>query len=247
MLRLDHVAWWADGPVIVDKLCLSVPPGELVVMLGASGVGKTTALRLAAGLLQPREGKVTNGFSRTAMVFQEPRLMPWATARDNVTLVLERLPHARRDEVAGGWLKRLGFDDADMEKHPQQLSGGMRARVAIARAFAIGPELVLMDEPFSSLDLALRRSLQLEVRRLAREEGVAVLFVTHDLTEAVSIADRIVVLAGRPAKVTAELPQTPPDGLPAVWEAAAALSRRPELASVVAGFDEVAGTGEGSP
>lgn len=236
MLRLEQVAWWADGPVIVDKLDLSVPSGELVVMLGASGVGKTTVLRLAAGLLKPLEGSVSNGFSTTAMVFQEPRLMPWATALDNVTIVLERLPRARRAEVAAGWLGRLGFDEADMEKRPQQLSGGMRARVAIARAFAIDPELVLMDEPFSSLDLALRRSLQLEVRRLAGEEGVAVLFVTHDLTEAVSIADRIVVLAGRPARVAADLVQVPPDGLPAVWEAAAALSRRPELASIVAGL-----------
>ena len=142
--------------------------------------------------------------------------------------------------MATDWLRRLGFDDADMEKHPRQLSGGMRARVAIARAFAISPDLVLMDEPFASLDLALRRNLQLEVRRLARKQGAAVLFVTHDLTEAVSIADRIVVLAGRPARVTADFPQTPPENLPAVWEAAAALSRRPELVPVVAGIDEAA-------
>lgn len=162
--------------------------------------------------------------------------MPWATALANVTLVLERIEPARRGEVAARWLRHLGFDDADMKKHPRQLSGGMRARVAVARAFATGADLILMDEPFVSLDLGLRRNLQVEVRRLAVETGVAVLFVTHDLTEAVSLADRIVVLAGRPAQVVADLRQTPPERISEVWEAAATLSVRPELASVVAGL-----------
>lgn len=236
MLRFDKVGWAPGGEAVLDGLDLSVTPGELVVMLGASGVGKTSVLRLSAGLIGPRSGAVINGFATTAMVFQEPRLMPWATALANVMLVLERIEPARRGEVAARWLRQLGFDDAAMGKHPGQLSGGMRARVAVARAFATGADLILMDEPFASLDLGLRRNLQVEVRRLAVETGVAVLFVTHDLTEAVSLADRIVVLAGRPAQVVADLRQTPPERISEVWEAAAALSVRPELASVVAGL-----------
>lgn len=236
MLLFDKVGWSAGQEPILDGLDLSVSPGQLVVMLGASGVGKTSVLRLSAGLTRPWSGSVDNAFSTTAMVFQEPRLMPWATALANVALVLEREEPARRAEAAAAWLRRLGFAEGDMAKRPRQLSGGMRARVAIARAFATGADLVLMDEPFASLDLGLRRNLQVEVRRLASETGVAVLFVTHDLTEAVSLADRIVVLAGRPARIVADLRQTPPERLAAVWEAAAALSTRPELESVIAGL-----------
>lgn len=236
MLRFDKVTWSAGGEAVLDELDLSVSPGQLVVMLGASGVGKTSVLRLSAGLIQPRSGRVANDFASTAVVFQEPRLMPWATALNNVAVVLEWAGPAQRAEVAATWLRRLGFSDGDMTKRPRQLSGGMRARVAIARAFATGADLVLMDEPFASLDLGLRRNLQVEVRRLASETGVAVLFVTHDLTEAVSLADRIVVLAGRPARIVADLRQTPPERLSAVWEAAASLSCRPELESVVAGL-----------
>ncbi len=238
MLRFDKVGWVAGGEAVLDGLDLSVSPGELVVMLGASGVGKTSVLRLSAGLIGPRSGAVVNSFTSTAMVFQEPRLMPWATALVNVALVLEGIEPSRRGAVAASWLGRLGFGDADMGKHPGQLSGGMRARVAVARAFATGADLILMDEPFVSLDLGLRRNLQVEVRRLAVETGVAVLFVTHDLTEAVSLADRIVVLEGRPARVVADLRQTPPVRISQVWEAAAALSVRPELASVVAGLGD---------
>ncbi|MBS1166303.1 MAG: transporter related [Proteobacteria bacterium] len=236
MLRFDQVTWSPGEEPVLETLNLTVSAGQLVVMLGVSGVGKTSVLRLSAGLIKPGSGAVVNGFASTAMVFQEPRLMPWATALSNVAMVLERLDPARRAEVAATWLGRLGFGDGDMGKRPEQLSGGMRARVAIARAFATGADLVLMDEPFASLDLGLRRNLQVEVRRLVRQTGVAVLFVTHDLTEAVSLADRIVVLAGRPAQVVADLRQTPPERISAVWEAAAALSVRPELASVVAGL-----------
>jgi NitT/TauT family transport system ATP-binding protein len=236
MLTFTNVRWSAGNRIVLDGLDLGVNAGELVVLLGASGVGKTSLLRLAAGLVAPETGTVSNGFNKTAMVFQEPRLMPWASARDNVELVLTGPVGARRT-IAATWLRRLGFEDADGLKRPGALSGGMQARVAIARAFATEPDLVLMDEPFAALDLGLRRNLQLEVRRLTRETGAAVLFVTHDLTEAVSLADRIVVLAGRPARVNADLAQTPPSLMPEIWQAAAELSHRAELRSVMSGLD----------
>ena len=237
MLALTDIAWSAAGRPVIAGLDLVIAPAELVVMLGASGVGKTTVLRLAAGLTRPERGEVNNGFRRTSMVFQEPRLMPWASARDNVALVLDRLDRATARALADSWLSRLGFTAADGDKRPGALSGGMQARVAIARAFAVTPDLVLMDEPFAALDFGLRRDLQRQVRRLVRETGVAALFVTHDLTEAVSLADRIVVLAGAPARLAADLAGLPPNSLAVVWEQAAALAHRPELASVVAGLD----------
>jgi NitT/TauT family transport system ATP-binding protein len=234
MLSFSKVAFDISGTRLVDDFDLAVSPHEIVVIVGSSGIGKTTVLRLAAGLERPTSGSVTNSFARTTVVFQEHRLLPWASARDNVALALEGRACSRtqcRDQ-AERWLQRLGFEASDMAKHPLQLSGGMQARVAIARAFATKPDLILMDEPFAGLDLARRRDLQALTRSLCSETGVAVLFVTHDLAEAVSLADRIVVMAESPAKVTAEWSQSPKMSAADIWSAVADLSHRPEFATV---------------
>lgn len=235
MLELSAVSCRINGTMIIENIDLQVHRGVLTVMLGPSGAGKTTLLRIAAGIIAPTTGTCINGFARTAMVFQEPRLLPWANAIDNIALALERSGEKRslRRARAALWLEKLGFAPADYFKRPPQLSGGMRARVAIARAFSIAPDLVLMDEPFAALDLGLRRDLQALTRTLAIDTGSAILFVTHDLPEAVRLADSIIVLSGRPGRLTAHIPNTPVESLADVWNAAATLSRRPEIAPIL--------------
>ncbi len=231
MLSLAGVSLsFGDGPVL-DAIDLTVHPGELVVILGRSGCGKTTLLRMAAGAQAPSRGLLRNGFSNTTMVFQEPRLLPWADALDNAAFGLKArgMGRATRRAQAEAGLRRLGFETGDLRKRPAELSGGMQQRVAIARALAVAPDLVLMDEPFSALDVGLRQDLQGLVRTEVERARTAVLFVTHDITEAVRLADRIVVLSARPSRVVADVRHAPVSTPSAIYEAAAALLRRPDV------------------
>lgn len=234
MLAFENVSYDVGaGPILAD-VDLSVSRGELVVLLGPSGVGKTTILRLAAGFLRPNRGRVANEGLRTAMVFQEPHLLPWESALDNAALPLEANGRSRREArgAARHWLLRLGFGRDDLDKRPAELSGGMQARVAIARAFVVAPDVVLLDEPFAALDPARRRSLQGLLRDLVEESGVSALFVTHDPGEAVRLADRIAILTGRPARIVAEIAATPIADPVDAWAKVAELARRPELAGL---------------
>ena len=231
MLVFDGVTLdFGDGPVF-DRLDLAVAPGRLVALLGRSGCGKTTSLRLAAGLVAPASGRVENRFRRTAIVFQEPRLLPWADATDNAAFGLAALGVGReaRRARAGDLLTGFGFAPADLGKRPAELSGGMQSRVAIARAFAVEPDLVLMDEPFAALDVGLRRELQDLVRDAVERRGTAVLFVTHDVTEAIRLADRIVVLSPRPARVVLDAEATPTADPAAIHAAAATFLALPAV------------------
>ena len=168
---------------------------EVAAVLGPSGSGKTTLLRLISGLLKPDRGYVEVGSSRIGYIFQDHRLLPWQTAQDNIALVLRAAGASRPEarEKARYWLDRLnmsGFDDY----YPGQLSGGMLQRVSIARAFAIEPEIMLMDEPFSSLDADLADSLLRDLKKVLRNYKATVVFVTHDFIEAVNVADRLFYL-----------------------------------------------------
>ncbi|RJQ80493.1 ABC transporter ATP-binding protein [Pseudonocardiaceae bacterium YIM PH 21723] len=192
---------------------LTVAPGEFVCLLGASGCGKSTLLNLIAGFDQPTEGVVTVDSGRPAVVFQEPALLPWLTAGRNVELPLQLagIGRAERRARASELLELVRLKDA-ADKRPHELSGGMRQRVALARALAItlgipgatGSPLLLMDEPFAALDAITRDVLQAELYRIWQETATAVVFVTHDVREAVRLGQRVVLLSSRPGRVVKE-------------------------------------------
>jgi len=212
---------------------LVVEEGEFVAILGPSGCGKTTLLQIVAGLERPTRGRVllrgreVNGWGRErTLIFQEYSLFPWLTALENVEFGLRLMgvsPGERRKR-AMAILKRMGLADF-AELYPHELSGGMQQRVAIARALAVDPQVLLMDEPFASVDAITRARLQEELLNLWKEYGKTVFFVTHSVREALILADRIVLLTPRPGRIQAEfrpgLPHPRRKHLPelAQWEA----------------------------
>ncbi len=202
---------WPDGPCIASDLSLSIEPGSLTALVGASGCGKSTILRLLAGLITPDSGTVTAPLSSRAFVFQSPNLLPWLSALDNVALPLKLSgvdADARRGQAREA-LERVGLAEA-ASSLPRALSGGMRMRVSLARALVTQPALLLMDEPFSSLDALTRRQMHAEFLSLTESLSTTVVMVTHDLEEAVLLCDRVVVLAGQPVTVAADTPLTTP-------------------------------------
>jgi NitT/TauT family transport system ATP-binding protein len=194
---------------VLGGVSFDVPQGEIVSLIGESGCGKTTLLRIVQGLIRMDSGAVlVDGTSVTkpgrdrGFVFQQATLLPWRSARANVEfgLELQGMPKAERSHRAKELLELVGLGHA-AEQFPHQLSGGMQQRIGLARALAIDPELLLMDEPFSALDAQTREVLQSELLRIHSETGKTTLFVTHDLDEAIYLSDRIVVLAAKPGRV----------------------------------------------
>lgn len=197
--------------VILSELDLAIPRGEFLVIVGESGVGKSTLLRVLIGLARPSSGKVrlaTRSGCRTpmALVFQDSRLLPWRKVVDNVAFGLEGsgLSKSERRAKAEEMLALVGLAGFG-GRWPHQLSGGQRQRVSLARALAVEPDVLLMDEPFSALDSFTREGLQDELQRVQAKTGKTVIFVTHDIDEAVTLADRVVVLAGSPGRVAADI------------------------------------------
>lgn len=190
----------------VREATLQVGDGEFVVVVGPTGCGKSTLLNVAAGLLAPSRGTVQvfgeplRGLNRRAgYMFQSDALLPWRTALDNVALGLEYRGVRRRQAIerASAWLQRVGLA-AHGDKYPHQLSGGMKKRVSLAQMLVVEPDILLMDEPFSALDVQTRQLMENELLQIWSENKKTVIFVTHDLEEAISLADRVVVLAAGP-------------------------------------------------
>ena len=199
----------------VDKLSFEVAPGEIVAVLGKTGCGKSTMFNLVAGLIEPSSGEVAvSGHDpfrdfeffrgKVGIVFQGDRLMPWRTALANVLLGLEILDAepSKAQAVARGWLERLGLAGHEND-YPHALSGGMRQRVSIARAFAGKPDILLCDEPFSALDEHTGNALRDEFRELLRETGATGIFITHSIEEALRLGGRLIVFE-RPARIAYE-------------------------------------------
>jgi NitT/TauT family transport system ATP-binding protein len=215
----------------LDSISLTVADGEFVCIIGASGCGKSTLLNLVAGLDLPTSGQVDTTGRRVGLMFQEPALFPWLTAGRNVELALQArgVPRAARRAQTTELLEAVrlgGFGD----KRPHELSGGMRQRVAMARALAQNADVLLMDEPFGALDAMTRDLLHDELERICTERTLTVLFVTHNVREAARLGDRVILLSSRPGRVIDEytLPRTGHRRIdsPEVSEVAASLTDR---------------------
>ncbi|MBN9012159.1 MAG: ABC transporter ATP-binding protein [Xanthobacteraceae bacterium] len=203
----------------LENFDLAIAPGEFCAIVGPTGCGKSTTLGLVSGLAQPQGGSVTlfdapvTGVDRrVGFVFQQDAVFPWRDVLGNVMAgpLFRGVPRAKAEAEARDWIARVGLTGFE-HHHPHQLSGGMRKRVALAQTFINKPEVLLMDEPFSALDVQTRELMQEELLTLWAQSGAAVLFVTHDLDEAILLADRVAVLTTRPARVksvhTIDLPR----------------------------------------
>jgi len=207
-LNKNYVSRGSETAALVN-IDLRIEEGEFICLLGPSGCGKSTLLKIIAGLIPATSGRIAiNGEPvsgpgpERAVVFQDYALFPWMTVGDNVEFGLEarKLPVAERHEISSRLLKVVGLSDF-ADRFPHHLSGGMKQRVSIARALAVDPSLLLMDEPFGALDAQTRHVLQDELLRIWREYRKTVVFVTHSIEEAIYLSDRIVVMTARPGRV----------------------------------------------
>jgi len=193
--------------LVLDRVDLEVFDGEFVCLLGPSGCGKSTLLNSAAGFVHPTTGRVTidgqvveKPNPRRVFVFQEYGIFPWASVWDNVALGLRHLPKSEQYEIVQRTIDMVGLTGFE-KSYPMELSGGMKQRVEVARALAVSPDVIFMDEPFGALDSLTRLSMRAEIIRIWEQEKKTILFVTHDVDESIQLADRVVVMSNRPGRI----------------------------------------------
>lgn len=191
-----------DNKPVLDGINLQLTQGQVMAIVGRSGCGKSTLLNLIAGLIDREQGSIENGFETMSILFQDTRLLPWKTTCDNIGwgLKAKGVNKKQREQMATALAMEVGLNTDDLQKYPHELSGGMKQRVAMARSFAIKPDLLLLDEPFSALDIGLKEDLYTLLSNEIAQRDLTVLFITHDLMEAVRLADEIVVLTDNPGR-----------------------------------------------
>jgi bicarbonate transport system ATP-binding protein len=222
-LELKNVTKVYDSPsgqnVVIKNINLTVKEGELICIIGHSGCGKSTLLNTVSGFAEPTEGevflrgqKITGPGPDRMVVFQNYSLLPWLTAYENVYLAIDAVhptkSHSEKDAIAMENLTMVGLGDAT-EKKPPQLSGGMRQRVSIARAFSIGPKIMILDEPFGALDAITKEEMQEELSQIYMNRGCTILMVTHDIDECLFLADRLVMMTNGPGAGIGEILDIP--------------------------------------
>ncbi|NMA83797.1 MAG: ABC transporter ATP-binding protein [Epulopiscium sp.] len=209
MIELQKVDKIFDGLQVLHNLSFTVPKGKILCILGPSGCGKTTILRILAGLLPVDRGRVIQKEPIvSSYVFQEPRLLPWKTLRENIDFVISSSSKIIEEKIQF-YLEKTGLYEYK-DYYPHQLSGGMRQRTSLVRAFVYEHELLLMDEPFQSLDIKTRDTLLHQTYLLWKETQNTIVFVTHHIEEALLLGDEILILSGKPTELKANLPITIP-------------------------------------
>ncbi len=195
MLKVNNISHSFDDTKILDDISFTLNQGEIISILGASGCGKTTILQICANILKQTNGDITNSFKSSSFVFQEPRLLPWQNAIENISLPLKELNLTKNEmyKKAKDIALKLGLNEKDFKKYPKDLSGGMKQRISLARALVVKPNVLFLDEPFSALDIGLKKDIFNILTTLIKEQKLSILFITHDLLEAVKLSDEVII------------------------------------------------------
>jgi len=201
-LKVSELNFYFGFTQILNNINFELKASEVISIVGPSGGGKTTLLKLCSDLLDVTEGEITNSFTSSAFAFQDARLLPWKTVVENIMLpIIATKKYTTAYKEACEIALRFGLEEKDFIKYPKDLSGGMKQRVNFARALITKPRLLFLDEPFSALDIGLKRELQDFVLKSCEEFGTSVLFITHDLMEAIRLSDKILLLKSDPGEI----------------------------------------------